>query len=63
MSRKSDEPDYRHRRLLRACRERECRRRTTEERDERAPVHSITSSVDITQLGSRDSLPASIRLP
>jgi hypothetical protein len=35
--------DHRHRRLLRARRERP-RRRASEGRDEMAPVHSITSS-------------------
>ncbi len=35
--------DHRHRRLLRACRKRPSRRRT-EQRDELAPLHSITSS-------------------
>src|SRR5262249_56063394 len=38
-----DEPDYRHRRLLRAHRERPCRR-AAEERDEVAASHSMTSS-------------------
>src|SRR5262249_40613023 len=58
-----EKPDHRHPRLLRARRERPCRRRAGEQRDELASLHSITSSVDITQVGSRDSLPASIRLP
>src|SRR5262249_14600302 len=39
-----EEPDHRHRRLLRPRRERP-RRRATEQRDEIAPLHSITSSV------------------
>src|SRR5437660_695087 len=39
-----DEPDHRHRRLLRARRQRPRRRRTAEERYERAAIHSITSS-------------------
>src|SRR5262249_38685544 len=38
-----EEPDHRHRRLLRARRERP-RRRAAEQRDEVAAVHSITSS-------------------
>src|SRR5262249_25688703 len=38
-----EEPDHRHRRLLRARRERP-RSRAPEQRDELAPVHSITSS-------------------
>src|SRR5262249_25285622 len=37
-------PDHRHHRLLRACRERPRRRRAAEQRDELAPLHSITSS-------------------
>jgi hypothetical protein len=49
--------------LLRARRERPRRRRAAKQRDEiAAAAHSITSSVDIIQLGSRDSLPARIRL-
>ena len=39
-----EKPDHRHRRLLCACRERPRGRRAAEQRDERAPVHSITSS-------------------
>src|SRR6516165_10143426 len=40
-----EEPDHRHRRLLRACRERPSSRRAAEQRDELAPSdHSITSS-------------------
>jgi hypothetical protein len=38
-----EKSDHRHRRLLRARRERP-RRRATDERDEFAPLHSITSS-------------------
>src|SRR5262249_12105333 len=38
-----EKPDHRHRRLLRACRERP-RYRAAEQRDEFAPIHSITSS-------------------
>jgi hypothetical protein len=41
-----EEPDRRHRRLLRACRERP-RRRAAEQRDELAAFHSITSSAKI----------------
>src|SRR6516162_7963232 len=36
--------NHRHRRLLRARRERPCNRRAAEQRDEFAPFHSITSS-------------------
>src|SRR5262249_28515993 len=39
-----DEADDRHRRLLRARRERPGGRRTAEQCDELAPLHSITSS-------------------
>src|SRR5207245_882356 len=39
-----EDPDYRHRCLLRARRERPCRRRAAEQRDELAPPHSINSS-------------------
>src|SRR5262249_60192636 len=40
-----EEPNHRHRRLLRAPRERPCSRRAAEQRDEVAPPnHSITSS-------------------
>ena len=39
-----EEPDHRHRRLLRARRERPRRRRAAEQRDELAAFHSITSS-------------------
>src|SRR5262249_51166681 len=39
-----EESNYRHRALLRARRERQRRRRAAEQRDERAPFHSITSS-------------------
>src|SRR5262249_24369274 len=40
----AEEPDHRHRRLLRARRERPRGRRAAEQRDELAAVHSITSS-------------------
>src|SRR5215475_5019958 len=41
--RAAEEPNHRHSRLLRARRERPCRR-AAEQRDERAAPHSITSS-------------------
>src|SRR5262249_13447365 len=40
----SEEPDHRHRWLLRARSERPSSRRATEQRDEFTPLHSITSS-------------------
>src|SRR6476646_9767820 len=39
----AEQPDHRHRRLLRPRRQRPCHRRATEQ-DELAPPHSITSS-------------------
>src|SRR5262245_64879970 len=42
--RAAEEPDHRHRRLLRARRERPCDGRSAEQRYERAALHSITSS-------------------
>src|SRR5215475_2313043 len=42
--RAAEKSDHRHRRLLRARRERPCRCCATEQRDERAAPHSITSS-------------------
>src|SRR6516165_5982340 len=42
--RAAEEPDYRHRRLLRARRERPRGSRTAEQREELAAFHSITSS-------------------
>src|SRR5215470_12292512 len=39
-----EEPDHRHRRLLRAARERPTSSRAAEKRDEVAALHSITSS-------------------
>src|SRR5262249_28098076 len=39
-----EHPDHRHRRLLRARRDRPRGRRAAEQRDELAPLHSITSS-------------------
>src|SRR5262249_35991358 len=59
-----EEPDHRHRRLLRARRERQCRRRAAEQRDELAPPHSITSSARASSDGdtSRPSPFAVLRL-
>src|SRR5262249_35939593 len=59
-----DEPDHRHRRLLRTRRERQCRGRAAEQRDELAPVHSITSSARASSVGgiSRPSAFAVLRL-
>src|SRR6516165_8515479 len=58
-----EDPDYRHLRLLRARRERPCRR-ASEQRDERAPLHSITSSARADRPGgtSRPSVLAVFRL-
>jgi len=42
--------DYRHRRLLRACRERPSSCRAAEERDELAAFHSMTSSAATSSL-------------
>src|SRR5262249_13374496 len=55
---------HRHRRLLRARRERPCGRRAAEQRDERAPLHSITSSARAMSVGgiSRPSAFAVLRL-
>jgi hypothetical protein len=36
--------DHRHRGMLRACGQRPCRRRATEQRNKLPPLHSITSS-------------------
>ena len=47
----AEEPDHRHRRLLRACRERPSCRRAANKRDERAPPHSITLSARNTSPG------------
>src|SRR5262249_20144343 len=44
------EPHHRHHRLLRARRERPRRRSAAEQRDERAPPHSITSSARASTL-------------
>src|SRR5262249_45808584 len=47
-----EEPDHRHRRLLRARGERPCSRSaTTEECDERAPPHSINSLARASSVG------------
>src|SRR5262245_48768269 len=58
-----EESDDRHRRLLRPCRERP-RGHRTEERDEVAPRHSITSSARASSVGgiSRPSALALLRL-
>jgi hypothetical protein len=45
------EPDHRHRRLLRARRERPSRNRTADERYEFAALHSITSSARAMSVG------------
>src|SRR6516164_1036654 len=47
-------PDHRHRRLLRARRQRPYHR-TSEERHELAPVHSITSSARASNVGGTSS--------
>src|SRR5262249_4811105 len=47
--RAAQQPDYRHRRLLCARRERPCCR-AAEQRDELAPFHSITSSAATSSL-------------
>src|SRR6516165_3221843 len=46
-----EESDDRHRRLLRARRERPRGRRAAEQTDEGAPPHSITSSASATSIG------------
>src|SRR5262249_14793475 len=59
------DPDNRSlRRLLRAHRERPCCRRAAEKRDERPPLHSITSSARASSVGgiSRPSNLAAVRL-
>jgi hypothetical protein len=45
------ESDHRHRRLLRARRERPCDRRAAESQDELAAFHSITSSARASRVG------------
>ena len=59
-----EKPDHRHRRLLRARRERPHRRRAAEQRDEVAAVHSITSSAMASSLSGiwRPSVLAVLRL-
>ena len=62
---RAQEPDGRQlRRLLRARRERPRRRRAAEQRDELAPLHSITSSARASSVGgtSRPSALAVLRL-
>src|SRR5438132_6046348 len=49
--RTAEEPDHRHRRLLRARRERPRSRRAAEQCDELAPPHSITSSARASSVG------------
>ena len=58
------EPDHRHRRLLRARRERPRRPRAAEQRDELAAFHSITSSARASSVGgiSRPNALAVLRL-
>ena len=60
----ADKADHRQCRLLRARRERPRRRRATEQRDELAPSHSITSSARASSVGgtSRPSALAVLRL-
>src|ERR1044071_7326311 len=60
----SQKPDDRHRRLLRARRERPRYRRAAEQRDELAPLHSITSSARARTLSGtvRPSALATLRL-
>src|SRR5262245_27572641 len=50
----AEESDYRHRRLLRSCRERP-RRRAAEQRAERAALDSITSSARASRLSGKVS--------
>src|SRR5262245_44494764 len=59
-----EESDHRHRLLLRACRERPCCGRATDQRDELAAVHSITSSASASTCGgmSRRNALATTRL-
>jgi hypothetical protein len=49
--RAADEADDRHRRLLRMRHERPCCGRATEQRDELAPFHSMTSSARASSVG------------
>src|SRR5262249_39169765 len=59
-----DEPNHRHRRLLRPRRERPRGRHAAEQRDELTPPHSITSSARASSVGgtSRPSALAVLRL-
>src|SRR4029453_15340143 len=59
-----EKSDHRHRRLLRARRERPNSRHAAEQRDELAPFHSITSSARAMSIGgtSRSSAFAVFRL-
>src|SRR6516162_5723997 len=59
-----EKPNYRHRRLLRARRQRPRHRRAAEQRDELAAFHSITSSASASNVGgtSRSSAFAVVRL-
>src|SRR4029077_21097056 len=61
--RTAENPDPRHRRLLRACRERP-RCRASKQPDERATLHSITSSARASSVGGtvRPSALAVVRL-
>src|SRR5262249_5955577 len=61
--RAAEEPDHRHRRLLRARRDRP-RRRAADERDELPPSHSITSSARARRVSgtARPSALAVLRL-
>src|SRR5205807_5719091 len=60
----AEEPDRRHRRLLRARRKRPRDRRAAKQRDELASFHSITSSARASSVGgtSRPSALAVLRL-
>src|SRR5262249_43050268 len=62
--RAAEQANHRHRRLLRPRRERQRRCRAAEQRDERAAVHSITSSARATRVAgtSRPSALAVFRL-
>src|SRR5262245_28580542 len=60
----AEEPDYRHWWLLRACRERPRDGCAAEQRDELAPLHSMTSSARASSLSGtvRPSAFAVLRL-
>ena len=64
LARAAEESDHRHGRLLRARRERPGGSRAAEQRDERAPLHSITSSARASRVAgtSRPSVLAVLRL-